>query len=165
MADVLGRRIAAALIDIGIMFVLLALVAGVFGNDTAGDASVADKIRGGPSGLFLLLTFAYFCVMERRSGQTVGKRVMKLRVVGADGGPPTTGAVLIRNLVRLVDWLPFFYVIGAITVFATGERRVRLGDLAAKTRVVAADGPPPAPPPDRADERPGDDDALAQILR
>jgi uncharacterized RDD family membrane protein YckC len=164
MADVLGRRIAAALIDIGIMFVLLALVAGIFGNDTAGDASVEDKIRGGPSLLFLALMFAYFCVLEKQSGQTVGKRVMKLRVVGVDGGPPAIGAVLIRNLVRVVDWLPFFYLVGAITVFATGERRVRLGDVAAKTRVVAADAPPTAPPPDGG-ERPGDEDVLAQILR
>jgi uncharacterized RDD family membrane protein YckC len=163
MGDVLGRRIAASLIDIGVMFVLLALVAGIFGNETAAGASVEAKIRGGPSVLFVLLAFAYFVATERMSGQTVGKRVMKLRVVGADGAPPTTGAVVIRNVVRLVDWLPFFYVVGAITVFATGERRIRLGDLAAKTRVVAADAPPPAPP--ATPERPDDDDVLAQILR
>jgi uncharacterized RDD family membrane protein YckC len=163
MGDVLGRRIAAALIDIGVLFVLLALVAGVLGNDTASGASVADKIRGRPSGLFLLLAFAYFVATEKMSGQTIGKRVMKLRVVGLDGAEPTTGAILIRNVVRGVDWLPFFYVVGAITIFATGERRLRLGDMAAKTKVVAADAPPPAPPP--PPERPNDEDVLAQILR
>lgn len=163
MGDVLGRRVVAAVIDVGIMFILLAVVAGIFGNETAAGASVGAKIRGGPSVLFLALALAYFVAMERISGQTVGKRVMKLRVVGADGAPPTTGAVAIRNVVRFVDWLPFFYIVGAITLFATGERRVRLGDMAAKTTVVADNGAPTAPPP--PPERPGDDDVLTQIMR
>ena len=64
---------------------------------------------------------------------------------------------------RVVDWLPSLYVVGAITVAATGDRRVRLGDLAAKTKVVADGGTPPAPPP--PPERPGDEDVLAQIMR
>ncbi len=164
MGDVLGRRIAATLIDIGILFVLLALVAGLFGNETASDASVAVKVRGGPMVLFLLLAFAYFVATEKLSGQTIGKRVMKLRVVGSDGAQPSTRAVLLRNVLRFVDWLPFFYVVGLIAVFATGERRQRLGDIVAKTRVIAADAPPAQEPPERPD-RPDDDDILAQVLR
>ena len=64
---------------------------------------------------------------------------------------------------RFVDWLPGLYIVGAITVYATGPRRQRLGDIAAKTNVVAEDTPPPTPPEPR--ERPDDDDVLAQILR
>lgn len=37
---------------------------------------------------------------------------------------------------RLIDWLPFFYLIGFITMLATGSDRQRIGDLVAKTRVV-----------------------------
>jgi uncharacterized RDD family membrane protein YckC len=164
MGDVLWRRVAAAVIDVGLMFVLLALVAGVFGNETESGAPVSEKMRGGPTGVFLLLTLAYFVATEKLSGQTIGKRVMKLRVVGLGGAPPTTGAVFVRNLVRFADWLPFLYIVGAIAVAATGERRLRLGDLAARTTVIAADAPPPPPPP-ASPERPNDDDVLAQILR
>jgi uncharacterized RDD family membrane protein YckC len=65
--------------------------------------------------------------------------------------------------VRAVDWLPSLYIVGVITVFATGERRVRLGDLAAKTKVVADYGTPPQPP--SPPERPDYDEFLAQIMR
>jgi uncharacterized RDD family membrane protein YckC len=89
--------------------------------------------------------------------------VLGLRVVGADGGPASAGAILVRNVVRFVDWLPLLYIVGAISLFATGPRRQRLGDLAAKTRVVAIGTEPdePAPPP----PRPSDEDVIASVLR
>ena len=95
--------------------------------------------------------------------QTVGKKVLGLRVVSADGSAAAPTAILIRNVVRLVDWLPLLYIVGAVSLFMTGERRQRVGDIAAKTRVVAADAPPdaPGPPP----PPPADEDVLAQIMR
>jgi uncharacterized RDD family membrane protein YckC len=48
-----------------------------------------------------------------------------------------TGAIVLRTLLRVVDWLPF-YLVGFIVVLATGSRRRRLGDLAAKTSVARA---------------------------
>jgi uncharacterized RDD family membrane protein YckC len=168
MGDVLGRRIAAAIIDAFVIAVLLVVIAKTLGDEGETKRSLWAETEGSPRTIFILLTFAYYFGTEMAWAQTIGKRVMKLRVVGADGSKLGAGAAAIRNLVRFVDALPALYIVGAITVFATGERRVRLGDLAAKTKVVADDGTPPSTPPDeRSDrqERPGDDDILAQVLR
>ncbi len=166
MGDVLGRRIAAALIDTAIITILLVVIAKTLGDEEVANRSLWAETDGPPRALFIALTFAYFFGTEVMWAQTLGKRVMKLRVVGVDGGRLSTGAAAIRNLVRFVDALPIFYVVGAISVFATGERRARLGDLAANTKVVADDAPPPPPPsPDDRRDRPEDDDILAQVLR
>jgi uncharacterized RDD family membrane protein YckC len=71
----------------------------------------------------------------------------------------------VRNLVRFIDWLPALYLIGFISAFATGPRRQRLGDLAAKTHVVAITDGVGAPPPDEPPPPASDDDVLASILR
>jgi uncharacterized RDD family membrane protein YckC len=157
MGDVLGRRIAAAVIDAAIIGILLVVIAKGFGDEHARQYSLWAETAGTPRAAFFLLTFAYFFTTELVWAQTLGKRVMKLRVVRLDGTKAAAGPVFLRNLVRLVDWIPSLYIIGAIT------RRQRLGDMAAKTKVVADDGAPPEPP-----QQPGqqdDDDVLAQILR
>ena len=162
MGDVLGRRIVAALIDVALIGILLVVIAKTLGNDEAREYSLWAETQGAPRTLFFLLTFAYYFGTELVWAQTLGKRVMKLRVVRDDGTKAAAGPVFIRNVVRLFDWLPSLYLVGVITLFATGERRARLGDLAAKTKVVGDDvrPEPPAPP-----ERPEDDDVLAQIMR
>ena len=167
MGDVLGRRIAAALIDAAIIAILLVLIAKGLGDEGATKRSLWAETEGAPRTLFLVLTFAYFFGTEAVWAQTLGKRVMKLRVVGVDGAKLSIGASAIRNLVRFVDAFPVLYIVGAISVFATGPRRARLGDLAAKTKVVADDAPPPPPPSSSGDrrDRPEDDDILAQVLR
>jgi uncharacterized RDD family membrane protein YckC len=165
MQDVLGRRIAAALIDAAIIAILLVLIAKGLGDEGTTKRSLWAETEGGPRTLFLVLTFVYFFGTEAAWGQTLGKRVMKIRVVREDGGRLGAGPAAIRNLVRFVDALPVLYIVGAITVFATGQRRARLGDLAARTKVVADDAPPPAPPPEDRRDRPEDDDILAQVLR
>ena len=163
MGDVLGRRIVAAVIDVALIGILLVVIAKTLGDEEAREYSLWAETQGAPRALFFLLTFAYFFGTELVWAQTLGKRIMKLRVVRDDGRRAGPGPVAIRNLVRAVDWLPSLYVVGIITLFATGDRRVRLGDLAAKTKVVADDGRPPEPP--QPPERPGDEDVLAQIMR
>jgi hypothetical protein len=74
------------------------------------------------------------------NGQTVGKRRAGLRVIGADGEPARFTAVLIRNLLRVVDFLPGWYAIGVVMISVT-PRSQRLGDLAAGTYVVRAPRP------------------------
>ena len=71
------------------------------------------------------------------NGQTLGKRVLRIRVVRRDGTPIGVGAALLRNLLLLVDALPFAYVLGLFAMMAT-ERFRRVGDLAAGTVVVYA---------------------------
>jgi hypothetical protein len=78
----------------------------------------------------------YFPVSEAVwSGKTLGKLVMRLRVVDAKGGPVSVSQAIVRNLVRLVDFLPLYYAVGAVTMFVN-QRGQRLGDLAAGTVVV-----------------------------
>ena len=166
--DVIGRRIAAAVIDAFVIVVLLVVVAKTLGDEGATKQSLWAETEGSPRTIFLLLTFAYYFGTEMAWAQTIGKRVMKLRVVRVDGGKLSAGPAAIRNLVRFIDALPALYIVGAITVFATGERRQRLGDLAANTKVVADDrAAPPQPPDEKSDrtDRPDDDDILAQVLR
>ena len=163
MQDVTGRRIAAALIDAAIILILLIVIAKTLGDEDAREYSLWAETQGGPRALFFLLTFAYFFGSELVWAKTAGKHVMKLRVVREDDTEADAGAVFVRNLLRLVDWLPSLYLVGGIAMFATGERRARLGDMAAKTKVVADDGTPPPPPEQR--DRPDDEDVLAQIMR
>ena len=163
MGDVTGRRIAAALIDAAIIAILLVVIAKGLGEEGTTKRSLWAETEGAPRTLFLLLTFAYFFGTELVWAQTLGKRVMKIRVVSEDGGKLSPGAAAIRNVVRFVDALPVLYIVGGIAFFATGQRRARLGDLAAKTKVVDDTVPPPPPPASR--DRPEDDDILAQVLR
>jgi uncharacterized RDD family membrane protein YckC len=135
----LGSRFLAQLLDclvlIGVLVALgLASLAsgGVSGNGPL--AAVAFAV------LAVLAICLYWTLQEALwSGQTLGKRALHLRVVDASGGPITTGQALIRNLLRLVDFLPAYYAIGMVAVFATA-RNQRLGDLAAGTVVVRERG-------------------------
>lgn len=68
-------------------------------------------------------------------GRTPGKRWAGVRIVTEDGSVPRAGALFVRNILRLVDSLPFVYMVGLIACTAT-RRQVRLGDLAAGTLLV-----------------------------
>jgi uncharacterized RDD family membrane protein YckC len=163
--DVLGRRIGAAIIDIGIVVLLVLVVGGIFGNDVAADAPASARFGTLDRLLVVCLVFGYYWILETMWAQTLGKRVLAIRVVRTDGSSrASAGAVFVRTLLRIVDFLPGFYLVGLISVLATGPRRQRLGDLAAKTRVVAVgppadDHPAPTPPP------PSDEDVIASVLR
>ena len=68
-------------------------------------------------------------------GQTLGKRVLRLRVVDERGLRLRPSQVVIRNLLRFVDQLPAFYLVGGTTMLLTRHAQ-RLGDLAANTVVI-----------------------------
>lgn len=70
-------------------------------------------------------------------GQTLGKRLLKLRVVDASGLRLTLPQVVVRNLLRPVDSLPAAYLVGGLASFLS-SRAQRLGDLAANTVVIRA---------------------------
>jgi uncharacterized RDD family membrane protein YckC len=90
-------------------------------------------------GLFLLEWF-YPVFFELRGGATPGKRAMGLRVVHDDGTPVGAVASVIRNLLRVADFLPLFYAAGLVSCLADRDFR-RLGDLAAGTLVVHSEPP------------------------
>lgn len=85
--------------------------------------------------------FLYHPVLEiLMRGRTPGKRMAGVRIVSGQGQTPGIGPLLIRNVFRLVDSLPFFYLLGLGVIMATG-RQVRLGDLAADTLLVYEERP------------------------
>ena len=92
--------------------------------------------------LFLLEWFYPVFFEIFRNGQTVGKKVMCIRVVNQDLTPIRFGASLTRNLLRAADFLPFCYLVGIISSVVTGKCQ-RLGDLAAGTIVIYAEDEKP----------------------
>ncbi len=68
-------------------------------------------------------------------GQTVGKRLVRIRVVKADGSPVGVFESAVRNLLRVVDFLPACYPVGVATMLIDRRHR-RLGDLLAGTVLV-----------------------------
>jgi len=90
----------------------------------------------------IVIYFLYHPVLEVLfHGQTPGKRMAGVRLVAlADGGAPGIGALLVRNVFRLVDSLPWLYAVGLLTTMVT-KNAVRIGDIAAGT-VLVYDEPP-----------------------
>ena len=133
----LGSRTVARLIDQAIqtgvliaVMVLAALAAGGSDGDGAGLAVAGFLV------LLFLVQFGYDVLFETlASGRTPGKRWSGLRVVRVDGGPVGFLTSAVRNLLRLVDFLPGVYAVGMVVVLAS-PRNQRLGDLAAGTLVV-----------------------------
>jgi uncharacterized RDD family membrane protein YckC len=83
-----------------------------------------------------LLQWGYFALFEAFwNGQTPGKRMLRLRVIQQSGRPIGLFESMARNLIRMIDMLPGFYLVGAVCIFAT-RRQQRLGDMVAGTLVV-----------------------------
>lgn len=96
-------------------------------------------------GLLLLFMFFmewfYNVIFEAGArGATPGQRAMKLRVMSATGGPVTLAQAVMRNFLRVVDFMPALYLTGIVCLFFT-KRFQRLGDLVANTVVTYADTP------------------------
>jgi uncharacterized RDD family membrane protein YckC len=134
-----GSRFVAALIDYIIIIILLFVVTALF--SLAQDKNTASGFRGTffPPlyyNAIFLVTWGYHLIFELVwNGQTPGKRRAGIRVIQANGLPVTVSAILIRNIVRLFDFLPVGYGLGMVMLFAT-KRTQRLGDLAARTVVI-----------------------------
>lgn len=131
-AQVVGPvpRFLAFAIDLMIRGVML-LIAGI--------ASIPFEELG--TGFWLIFWFFiewFYPVLFEvfRHGQTPGKKALGISVVQDDLTPVSFGTSLVRNLLRTVDFLPFFYLLGLITM-VTNNRFQRLGDLAAGTLVIS----------------------------
>jgi uncharacterized RDD family membrane protein YckC len=68
-------------------------------------------------------------------GQTVGKRLLRLRVMDVEGMRLQFNQIVVRNLLRFVDSLPAFYFVGGVACWLNSKSQ-RLGDIAANTIVV-----------------------------
>ena len=76
-------------------------------------------------------------------GQTLGKRVLNIRVIDADGYRLRPAQIVIRNLLRVVDLLPALYAVGGVSCLVS-KKYQRIGDFAANTIVVYV-APEPIP--------------------
>jgi len=88
--------------------------------------------------IFLMVIFIYFAVLEGVFGRTVGKWFLGLQVVRKDAANPGLLRAVLRNLLRLVDALPVFSILGVVLIIVSPEK-ARVGDLVAGTRVVKID--------------------------
>ncbi len=89
--------------------------------------------------LAFAINWGYYVIFELVwNGQTPGKRLLRLRVIREGGRPVDGAAVVVRNLMRTIDFLPFGYGVGMLTIFVDRYHR-RLGDLTAGT-VVGCEG-------------------------
>lgn len=126
--EVIWRRAVAVIIDM----ILLGIVSAVLGG-------VLVQARLGPVvGLVgLVISFGYYIYFEATYGQTIGKMALDIVVVTEEGDPIEYGPATIRTILRVIDSLPFLYLVGIIVVYIT-DREQRIGDLAANTIVVRA---------------------------
>ncbi len=138
----IGSRFLATLVDT-LLIVLLQIAIFVVSSlimyalDRSG---LSEELSPWVNALYGLVSFVfytgYYVLFEMLwNGQSPAKRWLGLRVIRRDGTPITLSESLIRNLARLVDFLPFAYGVGLITMFIDKQSR-RLGDLAAGTLVV-----------------------------
>lgn len=97
----------------------------------------AEAGTGAQLVVLFLLTWFYRVFFEVRRGATPGQKAKGLRVVMTSGAPITLPASLLRNVLRVADWLPFAYFTGLVSCLMT-RRFQRLGDLVADTMVVYA---------------------------
>jgi uncharacterized RDD family membrane protein YckC len=131
------RRAIAGLIDIAILAVLYGLFVALFSDSEVTSSSAYDGLSLLVSLLYAGIALAYYFGLEALYARTPGKAIMGLKVVTLDDGPYTFGRVLVRNLLRIVDGLPGFYLVGLIFILLTNEHQ-RLGDVAANTTVARA---------------------------
>lgn len=148
----IGSRFVGAVIDaivLGIVLIFLNTLLG-FLLELVGTNGIADPflssdqetswVVGIVLAIYVLLNFllitGYFIIFELIwNGQTVGKRAAQIRVIRVNGNPAGFLEIVVRNLVRMVDFLPMAYGVGLVTMFFNNHSR-RLGDFAAGTIVI-----------------------------
>ncbi len=139
-----GSRAVAYIVDVFIMFVVLQmlinLIASGFGLLLRMVGVASDMWIAGIAGIVSFgLYNGYFILFEwLLNGQTPGKRMLHVRVIKQGGYSLRFFDTLLRNLLRVVDFLPMFYGVGLTSLLLTRDSQ-RLGDLVAGTIVVYQD--------------------------
>jgi len=135
-----ASRALAWLIDVLVMFVLIATAIQVLGSfmPVAGGLAAAVILVA-----VFLVQWWYTALLEWLwGGQTIGKRIVGLRTLSERGVRIDFTQSVVRNLVRIVDLLPAVYLTGGVSALLDRHGR-RLGDLAAGTIVVRERKTPP----------------------
>ena len=143
----LPRRLAALVVDTLVISLLDAIVNGTFGVARVTNGAVPSITSGGFASFTTQTTVdwiwltglwvAYYAVLEGLFSATVGKRLAGLRVTDLAGRRIGWQAAILRNLGRLLDALPFLYLLGGVLTLGSRQHQ-RLGDRFAGTVVVPA---------------------------
>jgi uncharacterized RDD family membrane protein YckC len=150
----IGKRIAASLIDAMILVIIFIVIGKLFGDpyekttvtttvssstssvpgttDRVVETSSGYQLTGWPSLGFMICWFFVIPFMEGKTGGTVGKKLLRIKVIRQDGQPSTVGTSFVRHLFDCIDC---FFLLGLI-VALTNVNRGRVGDLVAHTYVV-----------------------------
>ena len=141
----LGGRSYAFIIDWHIRFIIAfvwIMSASFLFSGSFNVESMADIDSSGLWYLFLgiippiLIYLFYHLVLEiAMNGRTPGKRMAGVRIVAKDGATASTGAILVRNIFRLIDMLPTNYMLGLIVAMFS-KQNLRIGDMAAGTVLI-----------------------------
>jgi uncharacterized RDD family membrane protein YckC len=126
-------RWLAWVIDLAVLMAAMTILGTVLGMLQVLSADIAGALY---ALAYFVLSIGYGIALEWFwRGQTLGKRVLKLRVVDAEGMRLQFHQVVIRNLLRFVDSLPVFYFVGGMACLLN-KKTQRLGDFAANTIVI-----------------------------
>lgn len=128
----IGDRLLAFLIDFIIMAGVGAIIAGIY-QQTVGFSTQSTLIYGI---LLIMIPFSFYHVLLEifNNGQSIGKRIMKIKVIRLDGTEPTLGNYIIRWLTRIIEILGIFGM--ALIVILVNGKGQRLGDLGGGTTVA-----------------------------
>lgn len=154
----IGARLGAQIADVlitGAFFAAVLILLGVGGFTNPGTLSALAAL------LFFIIRIPYYVLSELVwNGQTLGKRFLKIKVVSHVGGPLTTHALVMRNLMKeaevflpgtllltvsaaspIASWISLAWVAMAFAIPLSNPHRMRLGDMLAGTHVVQLDEP------------------------
>jgi uncharacterized RDD family membrane protein YckC len=134
-----GWRLLAVIIDAILLGIVSGIIGFVFHSGTVTNVNgVMSYNSSGPgAALQIIIPILYYIIMEATMGGTLGKLALGLRIVKLDGSPISWGESIVRNLLRIIDYIPYFipYLLGAILIW-TSPTKQRLGDRVAKTVVI-----------------------------
>ena len=125
-------RAVAAVIDFAVFAIVKSSLGILAARVLRLDIDGAAGVRGAIGACAVLFVVLYVVILHVLEGQTLGKLIVRIRVVGADGAPPALGASLLRFIGYGISLLPFGF--GFFMAALRTDRR-SLHDLLAGTRV------------------------------
>jgi len=132
----IGDRVVAQILDLLILFgyAFAMIFVLLFLNDT-----FSGSLYYFPTAVFIIIYLPFFfydfLCETFLNGQSIGKRIMKIKVVKIDGSQPGIGSYFLRWLLKPIDVFFTYGSVGIITMLINGKGQ-RLGDLAGNTTVI-----------------------------